>query len=219
MKSRKSHSLAFASLHAFHLVFKTSITLIHSDNVLDENKNEKYKTKDLNQKYASNQCNIFNLLVSVGTLEFPNAQSYLSFASTDPPLSAINPTNSGITTPLSTLVAVAGKTSNKKRSPTPKNFPYLHFHEPKQETNNGIHQTGSYSHINEPKTPQRQIYTPFIQQPGGTFDPKSIDFSALQLPNTPPKTSRNKKNLHKTTSSSSPLSFASPSIVHTQIHH
>ena len=156
--------------------------------------------------------------MALGTLEFPNAQSYLSFASNDPPLSAINSTSSGtgITTPLSTLVAVAGKTTSKKRSPTSKSYPYLHFHESKQETNNGIHQTVSYNHLSEQKTPQRQIYSPFIQQPGGTFDPKSIDFSALQLPNTPPKTSRNKKNLHKTTSSS-PLSLASSSIVQTQL--
>lgn len=205
-------------LNYFDAPFNRISCLIHTDSFLDEREKETSKTKDLNQKYDSNQCNIFNLLVTVGTLEFPNAQSYLTFASTDPPLSAINPTNSGITTPLSTLVAVAGKTSNKKRSPTTKNFPYLHFHEAKQETNTGIHQSGSYNQMNDPKTPQRQIYSPFIQQPGGTFDPKSIDFSALQLPNTPPKSSRNKKNLLKTTSSSSPMSLASASIVHTQMH-
>jgi hypothetical protein len=151
----------------------------------------------------------------IGTLEFPNAQSYLSFASNDPPLNSINPTNSGLTTPLSTLVTVAGKTNSKKKNTTSKNFSYLQLQEAKQEP--GIQQSSSYNHMNESKTPQRQLFSPFIQQPGGTFDPKSIDFSALQLPNTPPKTARNKKNLHKSTSST-PMSLTSSAFVHTHMH-
>ena len=74
----------------------------------------------------------------IGTLDFPNAQSYLSFASTDPSFSGINATKTGITTPLSTLVAAAGKTTThkKKSSPTSKNFPYLQAHESKQQQDN-----------------------------------------------------------------------------------
>ena len=128
-------------------------------------------------------------------------------------------------TPLSTLVAAAGKTTTnkKKSSPTSKNFPYLQAHESKQQQElNAGQNTGSSIHhslgAGESKTPQRPIFSPFIQQPGGTFDPKAIDFSALQLPNTPPKTSRNKKhNLHKATSSASSLSSLASSL-HSQIN-
>ena len=133
----------------------------------------------------------------IGSMEYTNPQSYLSFASTDPPLNTINPTNSGITTPLSTLVAAAGKT-NKKKSPTIKNFPYLQMPESKHESSVMQHSPGVYNFVNDPpKAPPKPLFSQFIQQPGGQFDPKSIDFSALQLPNTPPKTSRNKKNIHK----------------------
>ena len=147
-------------------------------------------------------------------MEYTNPQNYLSFASTDPPLNAMNPRNehSGITTPLSTLVGAARKEKHNKKSPTCKNFPYLRMQEGKQDNSQP---SGVYSLLNESKIPQRPLFSQFLQQPGGQFDPKSIDFSALQLPNTPPKTSRNKKNLHKTTSST-PMSLTSSVIAHNQ---
>ena len=100
----------------------------------------------------------------------------------------------------------------------------LQAHESKQQQdslNTGQNTGSSIQHsvgAGESKTPQRPIFSPFIQQPGGTFDPKAIDFSALQLPNTPPKTPRNKKNnLHKATSSASSLSSLASSL-HSQIN-
>ena len=203
-------------------------TCIHSEHA-KANKMTKPETKDLTKNLEIIKAIIFcHLFWMIGTLDFPNAQSYLSFASTDPPFSGINATKTGITTPLSTLVAAAGKTTTnkKKSSPTSKNFPYLQAHESKQQQDNlnTGQNTGSSIHHGvgpgESKTPQRPIFSPFIQQPGGTFDPKSIDFSALQLPNTPPKTSRNKKhNLHKATSSASSLSSLASSLhSHSQIN-
>ena len=198
-------------------------TCIHSERAKARHKMKKPETKDLTKNLEIINAIIFcHLFWMIGTLDFPNAQSYLSFASIDPSISA---TKTGITTPLSTLVAAAGKTTTnkKKSSPTSKNFPYLQAHESKQQQElNAGHNTGSSIHhsvgAGESKTSQRPIFSPFIQQPGGTFDPKAIDFSALQLPNTPPKTSRNKKhNLHKATSSASSLSSLASSL-HGQIN-
>ena len=201
-------------------------TSIHSERAKASNKMTKPETKDLTKNLEIINAIIFcHLFWMIGTLDFPNAQSYLSFAGTDSSFSGINATKTGITTPLSTLVAAAGKTTTnkKKSSPTSKNFPYLQAHESKQQQEiNAGQNTGSSIHqsvgAGESKTPQRPIFSPFIQQPGGTFDPKAIDFSALQLPNTPPKTSRNKKhNLHKATSSASSLSSLASSL-HSQIN-
>ena len=200
-------SSIFIYIHKLENKLKKVRPSIHSEDALTWQQMIT-ETKDLTPKISHFYLyNLFDLLV-IGTLEFPNAQSYLSFASTDPPLSAINPANSGITAPLSKLVAASVKTTQKKKSPTSKNFPYLQMPEMKHEI---IQPSGSYNSMSEPKHPQRQMFSPFIQQPGGTFDPKSIDFSTLQLPNTPPKTSRNKKLLHKVTSST-PMSRTSSSL-------
>ena len=144
---------------------------IHTeDSLTGEDKEAKDLTKNLILINA-----IFLIFLVIGTLEFPNAQSYLSFASNDPPLNSINPTNSGITTPLSTLVAVAGKTTSKKKSPTSKNFPYLQLQEAKQEP--GIQQSGSYNHMNESKSAQRQLFSPLaygMDETPGSFANSSV---------------------------------------------
>ena len=143
-------------------------------------------------------------------MDFASAQNFLFGNNSDTGINVINPSNSGIgiTTPLSTLVAAANKPNNKKKSPPAfKCSTYPQMQEVKTEPNvivESARPSGGYSFLKDTKPPSKPFFSPFIHQSGSgkQFDPKSIDFSALQLPNTPPKTSRNKKTFGKPTSSS-----------------
>ena len=144
-------------------------------------------------------------IIDMTDMEFPpngTHQNILSFANQgEMSVGNVsnNPTNSGISTPLSTLVAAAGKSNIKKRNGTMlKRFASVK--EVKQEPGLNL-QHNMHNFQKEPNPMPKPQLIQLIQQSGGQFDPKSIDFSALQLPNTPPKTSRHKKSFTKSTSS------------------